>query len=87
MGLSLVGARFGETELSRAGRLLFVRVNLPDATLEAVTSILNHRRVGENTKRKWILGVKIHQISDADKERLMAYLEERRQAAPLIVSE
>jgi hypothetical protein len=87
MGLSLVGSRFPEAELTRVGRLLFVRIHLPETTLEAVVSILNHRRVGENKKGKYFLGVKIHQISEVDKENLTAYLEERAQHQPLIVSE
>jgi len=87
MGLSLVGSQFPEEELSRIGRLLFVRVNLPNATVEAVTSIVNHQRIGENRKRKWLLGVKIHQIADGDKANLVAYLEERAKDEPLLTSD
>ena len=85
MGISLVGARFPDHELKRLGRLLFVRVDLPAGSIDAVVSVLNHRRVGEELKRKWHLGVSIYQMSDADTERLAAYLEERAKADPPIV--
>jgi hypothetical protein len=87
MGLSLVGSRFPEEELSRIGRLLFIRIDLPAATIELVVSIANHRRIGENIKRKWFLGVRIHQISEADNAVLLAYIEERATEQPLIISE
>ena len=86
LGLSLVGTRFPEGELSQIGRLLLVRIDLPEATIEAVTSIVDHRRVGEKNKRKWLLGVKIQQISHSDKTKLEKYLEQRRQAEPLILT-
>jgi hypothetical protein len=87
MGLSLVGSRFPESELSRLGRLLFVRVRLPEAAIEAVVSIVNQQRFGEDRKRKWFLGVKIQQISDDDKAKLVTYLKQRVQDQPLLVSE
>ncbi len=87
MGLSLVGTRFSEEELSRAGQLLFVRISLPSATVEAVVSILNHCRVGEDRKRKWLLGVKIYQISEESKAGLEAYLKNRALEEPLILME
>jgi PilZ domain len=87
MGLSLVGSRFADEELSRLGRLLFIRIDLPAATIELVVSIVNHRRIGENIKRKWFLGVKIHQISESDNAVLLAYIEERAKELPLIISE
>lgn len=76
MLLSLVGTRFPENELSRTGRMLFVRVDLPDASIEAVVTIMNHERAADGQKR-WLLGVQTHQMSDADKELLTAYLERR----------
>jgi hypothetical protein len=82
--LSLVGTRVPDNELSRLGRLLLIRVDLPVATIEAVTSIVNHRRIGATTKRKWILGVKIQQISDSDQAELKKYLEQKRHAEPLV---
>jgi len=87
MGLSLVGSRFTEDEITRKGRLLFVRIHLPESTLEAVVSVLNHERIGEDNKRKWLLGVKIHQLSDTNKENLSAYLKKRQSEQPLIESE
>src|ERR1043166_2003424 len=85
MGLSLVGSRFPEEQLTRLGALLFIRIKLTGTTLETVVSIVNHRRIGVDQKRKWFLGVKIHQISEANMSNLTSYLEERAQAQPLIV--
>src|SRR4029453_7665448 len=82
MGISLVGSRFPSEELSQRGRLLFVRVDLPASTMEGVVSILSHERTTE--KKKWFLAVKIHQISDLDKGKLMSYLAERSTARPLV---
>jgi PilZ domain-containing protein len=86
MGLSLIGSRFPEQELSRKGRLLFVRVDLPLATIEAVVSVVNPRRIGEH-QRKWFLGVRIQQIAETDKANLRAYLEQRTKDQPLPISE
>src|SRR5829696_5085911 len=36
MRLSLVGSRFSEADLSQIGRLVFIRVDLPEAQVEAV---------------------------------------------------
>jgi hypothetical protein len=77
MLLSLVGTRFGEGELSQPGRLLFVRIDLPDAPIEAVVAIVTHERTGEGQKRKWLLGVKVHQMAEADTETLAAYIAKR----------
>ncbi|HEU0251669.1 MAG TPA: hypothetical protein VFR12_01475 [Pyrinomonadaceae bacterium] len=87
MSLSFVGTRFSEAELTQKGRLLFVRVDLPEGPVEAVVTIVTSDRVGEEGKRKWLLGVKIHQIADADTERLAAYLEKRKVERPVIISE
>lgn len=87
MRLSLVGTHFGEAELSQRGRLLFVRVDLPEGPIEAVVTIVSSDRTGEETKKKWILGVKIHQMSDVDREKLAAYLEKRSKGEPVIISE
>jgi len=83
MGLSLVGSRFSEYQLTRVGTLLFVRIHLPEVSIEAVVSVLNHERVGEGNKSKWFLGTKLHQISDEDKANLTAYLQKRAQNQPL----
>lgn len=87
MSLSFVGTRFTEKDLSRVGRLLFIRVDLPDGAIEAVVTIVTTDRVGEEPKRRWLLGVNIHQMSEADTERLAAYLEKRAQGEPVIISE
>lgn len=87
MSLSLVGTRFGETELSQIGRMLFVRLDLPDGPIEAVITIVSSSRAGEGAKRKWQLGAKIHQMSDPDRERLAAYLEKRAAGEPVVISE
>jgi hypothetical protein len=80
MLLSLVGTRFDENELSRTGKLLFVRIDLPNAPVEAVVTIVTHERVGEGQKRRWLLGVKIHQMSDTDREVLVDDLKRRAEA-------
>lgn len=87
VGLSLVGTRFSEADMSRKGRLLFVRVDLPEGPIEAVVKIVTSERAGEEGKKRWLLGANIHQISDNDRERLNAYLEKRRKGEPLIISD
>lgn len=87
MLLSLVGTRFAENELTRRGRLLFVRIDLPDGPIEPVVAIVTHERAGEAQRRRWLLGVKIHQISDADNEQLSAYLERRATGEPVFISD
>ena len=85
--LSLVGTRFSEAELSRIGGLLFVRIDLPEGAVEAVVKMVTSERAGEEGKKKWLLGVSIHQMSDGDRERLTAYVEKRRQDNPLVISD
>ena len=80
MLLTLVGTRFGDNELSRPGRLLLVRIDLPNSHVEAVVAIVTHERKTEGQKQ-WSLGVRIQQMSDADRELLAEYLERRHQAA------
>ena len=87
VSLSLVGSRFSEDQLTRRGSLFFVRIHLPEVSIEAVVSVLNHQRVGEGMKSKWFLGAKFHQISDEDKARLLAYLKKRQEDQPLNVFE
>jgi len=85
--LSLVGTRFSEADLSRIGGLLFVRVDLPEGAVEAVVKMVTSERAGEEGKKKWLLGVNIHQMSDADRERLATYVEKRRQDNPVVISD
>ena len=87
MRLSLVGTRFSEADLSRLGGLLFVRVDLPEGSVEAVVKIVSSKRAGEEGKNKWLLGVDIHQMSDTDRERLTEYLEKRRRGEPVLISD
>jgi predicted Zn-ribbon and HTH transcriptional regulator len=87
MSISLVGTRFGEEDLSRKGRLLFIRVDLPEGPVEGVVRIVTSERTGEDTKKRWLLGVNVHQMTDADRERLTAYLNKRADGEPLILSE
>lgn len=87
MNLSLVGTRFTEGELSRVGRLLFVHVDLPEGSIEAVVSLVTHERAGEERKKKWSLGVKIQQMSDDDKQRLEDYLTKHASGRPVVISE
>lgn len=76
MLLSLVGTRIPEGELSRDGRMLFVRIDLPNGPIEVVVKVVTHERASDGQKQ-WRLGVQTHQLSDADKELLMTYLERR----------
>jgi hypothetical protein len=87
MRLSLLGTRFSEAELSRIGRLLFVRVDLPEGAVEGVVKIVTSERSGEEGKKKWLLGVSIHQMSDENRELLAAYLEKRRHENPVLISD
>lgn len=87
MSLSLVGSRFSEAELSQIGRMLFVRVDLPEGPIEAVVIIVSSERTGEDRKKKWVLGVNVHQMSDEDRERLATYLEKRAKGEPVVISE
>ncbi len=87
MKLSLVGSRFSEADLSSRGRLMFVRVDLPEGPVEAVVTIVTSERAGEEGRKKWVLGVSIHQMSDTDRERLDGYLEERWREQPVLITE
>ncbi len=87
MKLSLVGTRFSETDLSRMGQLLFVRVDLPEGSIEAVVKLVNSERTGKEPKKKWILGAIIQQMADADRERLDEYLQKRLHDDAVIVSD
>ena len=87
MGLSLVGTRFSEEDLSRKGTLLFVRIDLPEGAIEAVAKIVTSERAGEAGKKRWLIGANIQQMSDDDRERLNAYLDKRRRGEPLIISD
>ena len=87
MSLSLMGTRFTEGELSRTGRLLFVSIDLPEGPVEAVVALVTHKRAGDEQKKKWALGVKIHQMSEDDTNRLETYLEHRARGQPVVITE
>ena len=87
MRLSLVGTRFTEADLSKLGRLLFVRIDLAEGPIEAVVAIVSSERGGEGAKKRWTLGVKIQQMSDTDRERLTSYLQKRGKDEPVIISD
>ena len=87
MRLSLVGTRFAEADLSQIGRLLFVRVDLPEGPIEAVVAIVSSERGGEGRKKRWTLGVNIQQLSEADRERLTEYLAKRGKDEPVVISD
>jgi hypothetical protein len=86
MRLSLVGTRFSEAELA-GGRLLFVRTDLPEGPIEAVVMIVTSERAGEEGKKRWVLGVNIHQMSDDNRQKLAGYVEKRGSGQPVIISE
>ena len=87
MRLSLAGTRFSEADLSTIGRLLFVKVDLPEGPIEAVVKIVSSKRVGEDAKKKWVLAVNVQQMTEADITRLEDYLEKRFKNDPVIVTE
>ena len=87
MKLSLAGTRFTEAELSQIGRLLFVRIDLPEGAIEVVVTIVNSERSGDAGNKRWTLGVKIHQMSDTDRERLDSYLAKRGTDEPVVTSD
>ena len=87
MSLSLVGTRFTEGELSRIGRLLYVTVDLPGGPIEAVVALVSHDRSGDERKKKWLLGVRIQQMSDDHTESLENYLQTRADSRPVVVTE
>jgi hypothetical protein len=84
MALSLVGTRVPAEELSKPGRLLFVRIDLPEAAIESVVSIITHDRIGEERNKRWYLGVGVYQISEENAARLAAYIKARAESVPII---
>ncbi len=88
LALSLVGARFAEEELSRAGRLLFVTMDLPNGPIDAVVSAVMHdRSISGKIKGKWLIGASIRQMSESDTVRLATYLDRRSEEEPLVITE
>jgi hypothetical protein len=88
VGLAFVGTRFSEEEVERIGRLLFVTIDLPSARIEAVVTVLNHRRSGiETGTGKWLIGGTFSNMSDEDVAHLSSYLEKRAEAEPVLVTD
>ena len=84
MGLSFVGTRLDEDQLTRPGCPLYVTVNLPGSVIAAVLATVTCDRLGTNGQAKWFVGAKVTQMSDADAARLAAYLEKRAQTEPVL---
>lgn len=84
MGLSFVGSRLPETELTRPGCQLYVTVTLPGTVIAAVLSAVTCERFGANGHPKWTIGTKITQMSDVDAARLAVYLEKRAATEPFV---
>jgi hypothetical protein len=84
MTLSFVGTRFTSEDLTRKGRLLFVTVDLPNGPVDAVVSIVTlNRAESEAGIGKWIAGVSIYQMTEADMARLRYYLDRCAEALVL----
>jgi len=48
---------------------------------------VSSERGGEATKKRWTLGAKIQQMSDADRDRLTTYLAKRAKDEPVVISD
>src|SRR5882672_281791 len=83
MALSFVGSRFSGEQLTRPDCSLFVTVDLPAGTIDAVVSIVHCERPGRKGRTSWFVGTTISQMSDGDAARLAAYLEKRSKSEPL----
>jgi hypothetical protein len=86
LALSFVGSRFSEEQLTRSDCSLFVTVDLPAGTVNAVVSIVHCERPGSNGRTSWFVGTTISQMSDGDAARLAAYLEKRSKSEPLLIN-
>jgi predicted Zn-ribbon and HTH transcriptional regulator len=84
MGLSFIGSRFSEDQLTRTGCPLYVTVGLPGSVIAAVLATVTCARLGANGQAKWFVGAKITQMSDADASRLGVYLDKRGQTEPVL---
>jgi hypothetical protein len=78
MALSFVGSRIDPSEFKNTGRHLQVVISLPSGALQAVVKTVTHDRTeSAEGLANWFIGSSIVQISDADRERLLSYLEKR----------
>ncbi|MGH9971607.1 MAG: hypothetical protein ACREBG_27950 [Pyrinomonadaceae bacterium] len=81
--LSFVGTRFTEEEVSRVGQLLFVTIDLPNGSIDAVVSIVAYERsVGEQRKR--LVGASVCNMNDNDTARLATYLDKCAEREPVL---
>ena len=80
MALSFAGTRFVEEQLTRPGCSLFVTLDLPEAPIAAVVSIVNWERRGNNGRAGWLVGTTISQMSERDAARLAAHIKKRAEA-------
>ena len=83
MAVAFVGSRFAEDQL-KPGCSLYVTINLPCAVVAAVLSAITCERAGPNKTSKWLVGGAITQMSDGDAAKLVAYLEKRANAEPVL---
>lgn len=74
VGLSFVGTKFSEEEVSRAGQLLFVTITLPNGPIDALVSIISHERFGP-TQNKRLVTASVSNMNETDTARLNEYLE------------
>jgi hypothetical protein len=83
--LSFIGARVCDEDVSRAGRLLFVNLDLPNGPVDAVVAVVRHEREStEPGKTKRIIGVSIKNISEKDAACLATYLEKCTEREPVL---
>ena len=78
LAVSFVGTRFTEEDFSNIGRLLNVRIMLPNGPVDMVVTTVTHDRARDGgAKSGWLIGASITKMSDDDRARLDTYLENR----------
>jgi hypothetical protein len=83
MAVAFMGSRFSEEQLAK-GSSLYVTINLPCSIVAAVISAVTCERIGARKQGKWLVGGAITQMSDRDAAKLIAYLEKRATAEPML---
>ncbi|HEY7786033.1 MAG TPA: hypothetical protein VIB00_14975 [Pyrinomonadaceae bacterium] len=84
--LSFVGTKFTEEELSRAGQLLFVSMQLPHAPIDSVVSIISYERSAD-TPQKRLVTASFCNMSESYAARLDEYLERCAEREPVLIME
>jgi hypothetical protein len=84
--LSFVGTKFTEEELSRAGQLLFVSMQLPHAPIDSVVSIISYERSAD-TPQKRLVTAAFCNMSESYAARLDEYLERCAEREPVLIME